>query len=660
MALNNMPVFYRVTGNDSPTIELIAEKLYQWDGTNGTPIEVIEGKSAMPPFGAPGEFQIWSDSVTLNYDQFADPAPMFFSDNGEGDNKILEIINHIARKLGQAEFLHSEYAKAWLFTVPGVYVNQDEVFLPQTDLLIHYDVATPAGFDEGTNTIKNISLNPGSEVLDLAVLGGPANIDANGFVTFDGASTYAESQADFSAIWNYMDLNTNKEFTLYGSFYSDARASAGISFGKFGGYDLFYRQSYDSPNAKFGVTDIWDDGDTNDFINYYPTVQDFGAQEGEWFQAGLRVSLNEDGSSNVEFLFNGKSLQTWLDEYSGPYESDGLTPLEAGPARFAYIGGTSKTAQLDWNVAPDSWKAGPFRMGRDANNGFYAPNKVSYFAHYSRSIGDDELLALHDYHQGRFADSANNGSISTTGIIGNGLIAELDSAHASSYSGTGNIWTDLTGNGHNATLIGSTYSSNDGGVFEFSTSEPSVSFNDSNSISEFSVNNNISENGGFTAQVWVYRDNLPSVNMIKKNGEYGIRTLRDEYAIGTNVSAGPYNTPVSHSQWQLITLQGFSIDPGADGYVSPTHPWAGQEQVAFRSYFNGIKNLNFNNPTYDYYVDGTLAPGSSTNNPLELATSSFSSNNFTGKIGAFYFYNRVLTDQEVVDNFNATKSRFGL
>ena len=67
-------------------------------------------------------------------------------------------------------------------------------------------------------------------------------------------------------------------------------------------------------------------------------------------------------------------------------------------------------------------------------------------------------------------DSANRGSIiSTTGIIGNGLIAELDSAHASSYPGTGSVWTDLTGNGHNATLSGSTYSSNNGGIFEFST-----------------------------------------------------------------------------------------------------------------------------------------------------------------------------------------------
>ena len=249
---------------------------------------------------------------------------------------------------------------------------------------------------------------------------------------------------------------------------------------------------------------------------------------------------------------------------------------------------------------------------------------------------------------------------STTGIIASGLIAELDALYANSYSGTGSVWTDLTGNGHNATISGPTYSSDNNGIFEVSTNGSTISFSGANSISEFSVNNNISANGGFTAQVWVYRPNLPSWNIINKTGEYGIRTLRNNYTIGTNISAGPYSTPVLHSQWQLITLQGFSIDAGADGYVSPTHPWAGQQSIALRSYFNNIKNLNANDSAYDYYIDGQFAPGNSTTNPLQLFVPGNYSSAMTGKIGAFYFYDRILTDQEVADNYNNTKSRFGL
>jgi Concanavalin A-like lectin/glucanases superfamily len=43
------------------------------------------------------------------------------------------------------------------------------------------------------------------------------------------------------------------------------------------------------------------------------------------------------------------------------------------------------------------------------------------------------------------------------------LIANLDAGNSSSYSGTGNTWTDLTGNGNNVTLSNTGYSSVNGG-----------------------------------------------------------------------------------------------------------------------------------------------------------------------------------------------------
>ena len=41
------------------------------------------------------------------------------------------------------------------------------------------------------------------------------------------------------------------------------------------------------------------------------------------------------------------------------------------------------------------------------------------------------------------------------GIVTTGLILNLDAGNPSSYSGSGTTWTDLTGNGYNAELIGS-------------------------------------------------------------------------------------------------------------------------------------------------------------------------------------------------------------
>ena len=43
-------------------------------------------------------------------------------------------------------------------------------------------------------------------------------------------------------------------------------------------------------------------------------------------------------------------------------------------------------------------------------------------------------------------------------IITNGLVFNLDAGNPSSYNGSGNTWTDLTGNGNNVTLTNTGYS----------------------------------------------------------------------------------------------------------------------------------------------------------------------------------------------------------
>jgi hypothetical protein len=44
-------------------------------------------------------------------------------------------------------------------------------------------------------------------------------------------------------------------------------------------------------------------------------------------------------------------------------------------------------------------------------------------------------------------------------VVMEGLICLLDSANIKSYPGSGNTWTDLSGNANNATLTNPTYNS---------------------------------------------------------------------------------------------------------------------------------------------------------------------------------------------------------
>ena len=53
-------------------------------------------------------------------------------------------------------------------------------------------------------------------------------------------------------------------------------------------------------------------------------------------------------------------------------------------------------------------------------------------------------------------------------IVTDGLALCLDAANSKSYPGSGSTWTDLSGNGNNATLTnGPTYSSANGGSIVF-------------------------------------------------------------------------------------------------------------------------------------------------------------------------------------------------
>ena len=64
--------------------------------------------------------------------------------------------------------------------------------------------------------------------------------------------------------------------------------------------------------------------------------------------------------------------------------------------------------------------------------------------------------------------SATPSSVSATTVTSN-LIANLDAGNSSSYNGSGNTWTDLTGNGNNVALTNTGYSTVNGGGIALNT-----------------------------------------------------------------------------------------------------------------------------------------------------------------------------------------------
>src|SRR5210317_1273968 len=90
-------------------------------------------------------------------------------------------------------------------------------------------------------------------------------------------------------------------------------------------------------------------------------------------------------------------------------------------------------------------------------------------------------------------------------IITEGLVLALDAGSKRSYSGSGNTWTDLSGNGNNGTLVNTpTFSSNSGGKFSFDGVDTSITtnydfgWNNTNSVSVLvTLTPSILQNRGF-------------------------------------------------------------------------------------------------------------------------------------------------------------------
>lgn len=129
-AHNRKPLYFKSTNPGLAQVDEIASKLFQWDESESKPFEVGQGESFMPPLETEGEYILWSDTHTLGYEAEGVAGPIFFSDGAMGDDKILQIINAVAYRLGEPMFNDVAAAKAWALTETRIYVKDDSVNAP--------------------------------------------------------------------------------------------------------------------------------------------------------------------------------------------------------------------------------------------------------------------------------------------------------------------------------------------------------------------------------------------------------------------------------------------------------------------------------------------------------------------------------------------------
>ena len=219
-------------------------------------------------------------------------------------------------------------------------------------------------------------------------------------------------------------------------------------------------------------------------------------------------------------------------------------------------------------------------------------------------------------------------------IVTNGLVLYLDASNTKSYVSGSTIWNDVSRSGNNGTLVnGPTFNSGNGGSIVFDGSNDYVK----------PPNSTILQLTNFTLSSWV-RINVQNINQFIIDTSTSLANgLGYSYRIKTDNKirfwAYDANNPLDST-----TI----ISPNIWYNILVTYNNTSKIQSI---YINGVFNVS-NTHTNSFVV--------STVTNLQIGGSLVLGGYINGNIAQTSIYNRELSPQEVLQNFNATRTRFGL
>lgn len=219
-------------------------------------------------------------------------------------------------------------------------------------------------------------------------------------------------------------------------------------------------------------------------------------------------------------------------------------------------------------------------------------------------------------------------------IVTDGLVLHLDAASPKSYVSGGTVWTDLSRSGNNGTLTnGPTFSAANGGSIVF------------DGVNDYiTTPTAVFLKGSYF--IWI----KPLVNLTSSSG-------RKDFL---STTGGPYLTYNADGPGVLQYLM----------YNLSEQPFSASIS-SFEFYANTwyhLCGLHSNNKV-ELYLNGKLLQSSSANitdlwstpSLTHISKTSWTNGGYwSGSVASFMAYNRTLTQQEILQNYRATKARFNL
>ena len=232
-------------------------------------------------------------------------------------------------------------------------------------------------------------------------------------------------------------------------------------------------------------------------------------------------------------------------------------------------------------------------------------------------------------------------TIGSPNIVTDGLVLALDAANPKSYPGTGTAVSNLSGNTNSTLTNGPTFGSTFGGAFDFDGSNDRIT-------TPITATN--WANVAFTIQLWT-SDCTQNDSVFELGHDGGVNNLG---------MVGAYWASLNRIFFYWRSSNG----AGVGTYITVPHDRTAPNNLCVT--FTGIGGTNgttlknnttiyLNGISYSVSSGGGASPQSTST--LLLGGAQYPLN---GKIHNTLYYDRVLTPQEVLQNYNATKTRFGL
>jgi hypothetical protein len=223
-------------------------------------------------------------------------------------------------------------------------------------------------------------------------------------------------------------------------------------------------------------------------------------------------------------------------------------------------------------------------------------------------------------------------------IVTNGLVLALDAGDRNSYVSGSTTWIDLAGTNNGTLTNGPTFNSGPG---------DSIVFDGTNDFVNITRPSQIITSGSISVSMWVRWTTT------------GTTTGTIQALIDNNHSNNPLQGFIIQDRPDLSKKIQWGVHPNTNGATSSFQVGDGTWRHITGTYESGSAKLYINGS-----LDGlsTSEPNMATVQPnITLGKWQLGDSRYlNGNISLTQIYNRALTASEVLQNYNATKGRFGL